>query len=307
MLQNQYEIRVLVKGRPITEYPHNGQTFVEGRDGSNFEIEFKNNTPTRVEAVLSVDGLSVIDGKEAGPQSSGYVVDGNSTVRIPGWKLTDEQVAAFVFAGKKGSYATQMTGSARNNGVIGALVFKEKPVVPVYHQYHHIQAQPYFGAPRGGFVKGMGSSGGYVHQGSSDLNSDPFYGIFVGAQLSASDAPFYNGTQTMNHIAPSGAVASASVGEQKTRGGVIGQAKLQAQVEVEQTLGTGCGAATDFETSLVKFERGDLAVMMVLYYDDSRGLKARGIQLTRPSKAKLSQQPQAFPGMNCAPPPGWKG
>ncbi len=103
MLFNQYEVRVLIKGRPITEYTHNGQVFIEGRDGSNFEIEFKNLTPNRVEAVLSVDGLSIIDGKDAGPLSSGYVVGPHETIRIPGWKLTDEQVAAFQFAGKRGS------------------------------------------------------------------------------------------------------------------------------------------------------------------------------------------------------------
>ena len=46
--QNQYELNVLVKGRPIAEYSHNGQFFIEGRDGSNFEIEFKNLSPMRV-------------------------------------------------------------------------------------------------------------------------------------------------------------------------------------------------------------------------------------------------------------------
>lgn len=295
MLQNNFELRVLVKGRPITEYAHNGQVFIEGRDGSNFELEFKNLTPNRVEAVISVDGLSIIDGKEAGPQSSGYLVNAYETVRIPGWKLTDEQVASFVFAGKKNSYATQMTGSARNNGVIGVLVFSEKHKPQVFHTFggggfRGIVPQPYYGSA-GGIVKGMaaGSAGGWADMGGSA--GDPI----IGASLS----------NNMSYTAASASLDSAAA-TSLTSDSLRARTRSAAP-PVEQTLGTGFGKAQEFETTTVSFDRGDLALMMVLYYDDSRGLKARGIQLTRPSKAKLTQQPQAFPGMNCAPPPGWKG
>jgi hypothetical protein len=280
MLHNNFELRVLVKGRPITEYAHNGQNFVEGRDSSNFEIEFANRSALRVEAVISVDGLSVIDGKAAGPQSSGYVVDPFGTLRIPGWKLTDEAVAAFVFAGKKASYATQSTGSERNNGVIGALVFAER-------RQDNYQLHPFHGAQSfgGGMMRSMASgSGPSFTDAYGDLGDIQPKGI----------------TASLNNVSTS-LTSSAEVG--------TAQAAAPEAAPVVQSLGTGFGEATDFATTTVTFNRGDLAAMIVMYYDDSRGLRARGIELTRPSRQRIAKavQPQAFPGMNCVPPAGWKG
>jgi hypothetical protein len=302
MLHNNFEIRVLVKGRPVNEYPHNGQVFLEGRHGSNFEIEFKNLSPTRVEAVLSVDGLSVIDGKEAGPASSGYVVDAFQTVRIPGWKLTDEQVAAFVFAGKGKSYATQSTGSSRNNGVIGALVFAEKfkpAYVPIHHQYGQLfggaQASP---SIMRGMTKGIapsGASGG----GFSHAAGDSWTSMSLGsADASAIYAATSSTTAALNNIIG----ASLSNQTQATQ-------HVIPDIPIVQTLGTGFGQATDFATTTISFERGDMSALLVLMYDDSRGLRARGIELNRPSRHRVARtnEPQAFPAMNCVPPKGWKG
>ncbi len=62
MVRNNVELRLLIKGRPAQEFFHNGNTFLEGREGSNFEVEVINRNPFRIEAVISVDGLSVVDG-----------------------------------------------------------------------------------------------------------------------------------------------------------------------------------------------------------------------------------------------------
>jgi hypothetical protein len=74
-----------------------------------------------------------------------------------------------------------------------------------------------------------------------------------------------------------------------------------------QNLGTGFGAATDFATQTVSFTRGDLLTVAVLYYDNLRGLRARGVPVERTGRRTYEAQPQAFPGMNCAPPKGWQG
>ena len=47
--------------------------------------------------------------------------------------------------------------------------------------------------------------------------------------------------------------------------------------------------------------------MIVLYYDDATGLRKRGIDISKRSRAKANERANAFPGMNCAPPPGWNG
>lgn len=305
MITNNIEVRVLVKDRPINEYPHDGEVFVEGRGGSNYEIEIINLTNERVEAVLAVDGLSVIDGKEAGPESTGYLLHARERIRVPGWKLTDEQVAAFQFAGKKKSYAaTTEGGSARNTGVIGVMAFKER-IKPKTFMIQASGATPFYGA-----VRGLG------------LNS----------------------TQTLNHVSgqtgtmgPQGcagelytmAVATASVGDvwAETAASLTSGApqmksasrRVQAvtlentrpdPALVEQTLGTAFGEAQDFSTVEVEFNRGDLLAMSVLYYDDAKGLRARGIDLDRRKQnPRVKEQPQAFPGMakGCTPPKGWKG
>ncbi|RYD45950.1 MAG: hypothetical protein EOP83_30450, partial [Verrucomicrobiaceae bacterium] len=75
MRLNNVEITVTVKGRPITEYAHNGQTFIEGRENSQFEIKVTNHNTYRVEAIVAVDGLSILDGKDAGPESQGYLLN----------------------------------------------------------------------------------------------------------------------------------------------------------------------------------------------------------------------------------------
>jgi hypothetical protein len=127
MYKHACKLNVLINGRKVREYLHENNTYIEGRDGSAFEIEFVNNTVSDVEAVLSVDGISIIDGKPAGENSTGYVVRRFSKVSIPGWTLTQKHGAAFRFSGKKdASYAAAVTGSEANNGVIGAMVFKEK-------------------------------------------------------------------------------------------------------------------------------------------------------------------------------------
>lgn len=128
---NSYSLglRIFVRGKPITEYLHEGRTFVEGRQDTPYEIEIANRHPSgRVAVVLSVDGLSVMDGKLAGPDSGAYILDRSGTVSIPGWKLNGMEAAKFVFG--SGSYAKQMTGSSANNGVIGAIFYAERVVQP---------------------------------------------------------------------------------------------------------------------------------------------------------------------------------
>jgi hypothetical protein len=75
---------------------------------------------------MSVDGLSIMDGKSAKANGRGYVLElGEQSFDIPGWRLNDEEVAAFVFAAVPDAYASQM-GKPTNMGVIGATFFYER-------------------------------------------------------------------------------------------------------------------------------------------------------------------------------------
>ena len=62
---SQYEAQVLVHGKPVKEIPHLGETYIEGRIGTEYAIRFKNNSLRKVMAVISVDGVNVVTGEPA--------------------------------------------------------------------------------------------------------------------------------------------------------------------------------------------------------------------------------------------------
>lgn len=254
MRLNDVELRVLVKGRAITEYPNNGEIFVEGRAGSPYEIEIANHSPNRIEVILSVDGLGVRDGKEAGLNSPSYLVEGFGRIAIPGWTLDMGSVATFEFSSPKTSYAKAATGSTNNVGVIGVMAFKEK--VPSISQ---------------GIYR------------STNWRTQPL------------GHPVWDSGTTANYD------ASMPIGR------ATATASTQS-VNNASAIGTGFGQRTDFAVREVSFTRGEMIGTLILRYDDAKGLKRRGIVISKPSRAHLNVTPQAFPGlMGCVPPKGWKG
>lgn len=120
-------VEILVNNKPITVYTSNGKNYVEGRNNSEFEIKITNPFPYKVLAVPSVDGISIIDGKPASAESSGYILHSRETITIPGWKVDNNTSAKFTFTLKEKSYAA--VGEVKdtsNTGVIGVMFFNEK-------------------------------------------------------------------------------------------------------------------------------------------------------------------------------------
>ena len=108
-----------------------GRNYVVGESGHRYTIVVRNNTNFRLELVLSVDGLDVLDGKVASFAKRGYLVDPRGEVEIDGFRQSMDTVAAFRFGSVRGSYAGQKTGDTRNVGVIGVAVFNEQGTNPV--------------------------------------------------------------------------------------------------------------------------------------------------------------------------------
>ncbi|MFU8893226.1 MAG: hypothetical protein ACNA8L_06315 [Luteolibacter sp.] len=115
-----------------TRFWRNGdyRRFVVGREGSHYSIVVKNRAKSRLELVVSVDGLDVIDGKTAGLSKRGYIIAPGETLEIHGWRTSPDSVARFRFSSVAGSYANLRHGDHRNVGVIGLAVFDEKGVDP---------------------------------------------------------------------------------------------------------------------------------------------------------------------------------
>ena len=112
-------------GSPLEAVKVGDRTLVVGQAGQRYSIVLQNNTSHRFEAVGTVDGLDVINGKPGTFDNRGYVLLPFATLEIEGFRTSTAQVAAFRFAAVADSYAAQ-TGSARNVGVIGLAFFSER-------------------------------------------------------------------------------------------------------------------------------------------------------------------------------------
>jgi len=109
-------------GRPLPAFFAGGHTYAIGEAGQRYTIIVNNQGNYRVEAVASVDGLDVLDGKSADFSKRGYLVSAWSNVEIDGFRQTSDHVAAFRFGSVRDSYAAR-TGTDRNVGVIGVAFF----------------------------------------------------------------------------------------------------------------------------------------------------------------------------------------
>jgi hypothetical protein len=118
-------------GEGLPVFAHEGRQFLLGSAGDRYTIRLVNPTPTRIEAVVSVDGLDVLDGKTASLSKRGYVVPAFGTATIDGWRTSMDSVASFRFSSVRDSYAAR-TGGDRNVGVIGVACFRERPPAPVH-------------------------------------------------------------------------------------------------------------------------------------------------------------------------------
>ncbi|NUP07338.1 MAG: hypothetical protein HOW73_14905 [Polyangiaceae bacterium] len=139
-------------GRFLNGFEANGKHFVVGTEGDRYSIVIQSNVPARIEVVVSVDGLDVLDGKEASFTKRGYLIDPHSMIEIDGFRQSMDSVAAFRFGAVKESYAQKKHSDTRNVGVIGVALFNEQGTNP--------QSWP-------------------IGDASQRLNADPFPGRFA--------------------------------------------------------------------------------------------------------------------------------
>ena len=105
-------------GQAAQVWHHAGRLYVAGRPGALYSVRVTNNTPGRVLAVMSVDGVNILTGETAGYGQRGYVFGPYETYDVSGWRKSDSQIAAFTFAPLSRSYAAR-TGRPNDVGVVG--------------------------------------------------------------------------------------------------------------------------------------------------------------------------------------------
>jgi hypothetical protein len=123
-----YDVQVIREnGEALPTYNLKDRFYVQGNANERYIIRITNPTDRRIEAVVSVDGLDVIDGEGGDLRKRGYVVPPYGETRVEGFRTS--QVATFRFSSVSGSYAGQK-GKARNVGVIAVALFEEQAAAP---------------------------------------------------------------------------------------------------------------------------------------------------------------------------------
>jgi len=122
-----YDVQIMREnGETLPTYSQKDRFYVQGNANERYIIRVTNPTERRIEAVVSVDGLDVIDGENGDLRKRGYVVPPYGETRIEGFRTSQAEVATFRFSSVSGSYAGQK-GKARNVGVIAVALFEEQP------------------------------------------------------------------------------------------------------------------------------------------------------------------------------------
>jgi hypothetical protein len=204
-------------------------------------------------------------------------VDAYSGLTIDGFRLNQEEVAAFRFSSVPRSYAAQ-TGSTRDVGVIGVAVFPERQ----YFRPPPVRRDP--GVP--------------VPQGDGDFR-DPSGGVeggvvggVVGGQLPENKSP--------------------PPAEAPQLGGSISQKSMPAE---RRGLGTEFAEEHSSHVQMVHFERASStpASLLSVRYDDRAGLLALGIDVRGGSGygagdgwLRETAEPFRRNASFAQPPPGWR-
>lgn len=110
-------VDILVNGKPIKQHSHDDKIFVEAKEGSTFEIKVQNNSYSDIECIVGIDGIDVITGQPFNDKSTGYIISKFHPLKLDGYRLSDDKVAAFKFCKTGESYADSKTVNAQN-GII---------------------------------------------------------------------------------------------------------------------------------------------------------------------------------------------
>lgn len=133
LAKNKVSFTVLNEhGDKMPLYRESGKYYLAGREGQRYQLSYVNNTDKTFEVVVSVDGVDVINGSEASRKNSGYVLHANDTLKIEGFRKSEDAVASFTFSKPEKSYAANSdNGSIQNAGVIGSVIYElEAPEEP---------------------------------------------------------------------------------------------------------------------------------------------------------------------------------
>ncbi len=286
-------------GKVLPSATQEGQVYVQAPKKGAYKIRVRNPGSTRRLAIISVDGINVVNGETAGHDGPGYVIKPFETVDIPGFRRDDGSVAEFKFAEQGESYAAQTGKGTSNVGVIGVAFYDEKVRVqaPIVFMPFYQESGPSYPGPSyrnhgydgtritcatnsvgadGSMVAGVASAGATTHDSYPISEAEP-------ARPQALDERLFNHKARKRKAATKGVTRSAPV------------------VDV----GTKYGKEVAFRTTTTEFERASHKPFLVeiLRYATKERLKTWGIVFTKPVQASPNPFPASQPSVPA--PPNW--
>jgi hypothetical protein len=277
MNKYNYEVIVNINGRPVREYISKGKTFIEAREGTEYSIRIKNPTWKRVMAVVSVDGIDVLNGQQSSPETDvGYVIAPYGEIDIKGFRHNQDEVGAFKFV-KKAASSANAQGQGGNEGVIGVYIFEE---------------QIFAGIPFGGLP----------------VTNDNW--IFTGGLKQPDSYPTFTTCSNNTNYTVKGEINDGILKSSVTRG--LDSTTYAASYNVQPsnieeepfTMGSTWGSKITDKVTETTFVKSGPSTQFEIFYSERAGLEALGISL---SPKKEVAFPQAFPKKFSNPPAGWTG
>jgi hypothetical protein len=304
-LRAPYDVQVLRgDGQALPTYALRDRFYVQGNAGERYVLRITNPTPRRIEAVVSVDGLDVIDGENGDLRKRGYVVPAYGETRIEGFRTSQADVATFRFSSVSGSYAGQK-GKPRNVGVIAVALFEEQPA-PDEQQIIVGQAPPRRPRPYDYRDDLDASRSAPAGRGAAAPASPPPRPARADRSAAADEAPRKASGRT--EAAPAQAPGAPSGGYAPPSDVEGDVAMPEPQRRERLGLGTEFGEQRTSAASYTRFVRagGRPVAIAELRYNDTAGLMAIGIPVQpMPDGDEIMTRETAnpFPGDRFAQPP----
>jgi hypothetical protein len=274
-------VEIISEGNHLIKHAKNGENYFEAPESGEYIIRVSNKTWGRKEIVVSVDGLSVMDGEEASFETRGYIIPSYSHIDIRGWRRTDNDVASFTFDRKESSYSAQIGKGTNNVGVIGVAVFNEKRAYSYWDlQYDNCVIK---------------NDGLIFREMSQPISTKEYLGHSMGVEVTCSNKSSDSFTR------------SSVNNKESTRG--IDDTNYDDEVDslsiTQYNIGTGYGKEAAMKVTRISFERASSTPDFVTSYRyASRPTLIKwGVITEKPA------QPNPFPGnkIACKAPLGWKG
>jgi hypothetical protein len=132
--RQDFEMEILVDGRPLHEYVARGQSYVEAIEGKEYAVRLTNRTGRRVAVALAVDGLNSIDANATTARDAAkWIVGPHRSIVIEGWQTGPDTARRFFFTTEDRSYGAWL-GATEDLGIVTAAFFRERVPRPVPYE-----------------------------------------------------------------------------------------------------------------------------------------------------------------------------